>query len=657
MSASDAYYSSLMFASPSSASPSTLAMEMDRLISREELKMSRLAHDDDVDSSSAAHAPSPHAPSAPISAVMRSALFTEADSLSKQNKNQVATAIQQLGRALEAQHGIPGFAGGRSLTDTLLQANEKSHEAAAACADVVHALLRARQADAVERERLERAAERAMHDTSVLEATVERTKETLDAVKRESALSLNKADLTIKEKNDDLSRERRAHEQLKKKAAQTNQRLAQLTLEGKRREKESDKLKERLRANLSKLKVQGAAPALVVTDGKVVSRGPGAPTAHDAAGTNNNFAATSTSGDGDGFHRAVTSSYERKVSELNAENAEMRSELRSMRRHLFEVARLTARPGEGAAWDDADDDMLMNAPVSIVGEKIAASGREAISHIKAAVERMRVHAPGGAASADKRQAAGRRERELEAELVDARELVASQERAIQSALAGRSLEPLRASLGLPIGASPAAPAGAQSPDGHKLSRSEIEKRLRALEVEKSNLMEAARDLDDERTNISQKEEQLKVETSLFSEEKESYRKTLEEWAPGLGAGLFLSKAAETRAQTEAVRKVIGDNVAAAGDTTTPKTTTSTTPKTTTSTTPTPTSTPTPTTNKNKRYLPKTTTPPTSSSKRTTPPSSGSSKSKVASALKSSRATSPGSGERRVVFAPTAVNRS
>ena len=144
-----------------------------------------------------------------------------------------------------------------------------------------------------------------------------------------------------------------------------------------------------------------------------------------------------------------------------------------------------------------------------------------------------------------------------------------------------------------------------------------------------------------------------METSLFSEEKESYRKTLEEWAPGLGAGLFLSKAAETRAQTEAVRKVIGDNVAAAGDTTTPKTTTSTTPKTTTSTTPTST----PTTNKNKRYLPKTTTPPTSSSKRTTPPSSGSSKSKVASALKSSRATSPGSGERRVVFAPTAVNRS
>eukprot|EP00899_Mesostigma_viride_P027058 jgi/Mesvir1/7537/Mv19284-RA.2 len=126
---------------------------------------------------------------------------------------------------------------------------------------------------------------------------------------------------------------------------------------------------------------------------------------------------------------------------------------------------------------------------------------------------------------------GEREMELARQLEYARAIIHEQEAVIQFSLMASNDNPLDID-----------PVGYRSERQAAIEEDVLEEKLRHIEEERRQAQAAAAKLDEERR-------ELEKTRRMLQEEQESFRTTLQMWAPGLGAGLFLAKTAVSGTST------------------------------------------------------------------------------------------------------------
>ena len=306
------------------------------------------------------------------------------------------------------------------LSDDLNLMSSEPADVAATC-NALHALLLQHQKDAQYKEQLRQEMSRARTEAKAMEKERTKLENALSTKEREIGSLANKAKAGDDARKEEVGRARRDADELQKRLLGSDRRLVQMQHEIKRKEKEYERLQERLSHYLADKKRNESA-ALDMA-GQL---------AQSAVSTITGVSRSSSSAAvrSDEGLKAVVAAYEGKHSELARENKDLRAALSSLQAEYKEAlnASIARREIDVAAGPVVDDTFLTAVPM-MNGDELRA---ELASKLKVLKRRLGNLTWQG--HADGREPGSVAEQRLASDLTIAKSVIRDQEQVIASVL-------------------------------------------------------------------------------------------------------------------------------------------------------------------------------------------------------------------------------
>eukprot|EP00232_Nephroselmis_pyriformis_P023855 CAMPEP_0182858710 /NCGR_PEP_ID=MMETSP0034_2-20130328/3836_1 /TAXON_ID=156128 /ORGANISM="Nephroselmis pyriformis, Strain CCMP717" /LENGTH=496 /DNA_ID=CAMNT_0024990171 /DNA_START=65 /DNA_END=1551 /DNA_ORIENTATION=- len=398
----------------------------------------------------------------------------------------------------------------------------------AAFCNAMYEMLQMRQRDMQDREQQADAIMRLESDKAVSITNVKKLTAQLDTKERDIG------SLLIKERSAEAARKRQSEkltadrEEALRKCKAMQQRDTQFAHDLRKKDLEFSRLQARLHSLLTEKKKQERAGMDMIGALEAGKRG--------------QWSGKDKDGD---FMRMMISAYENKQKDLILENSGLRASMAGLQEELRDVMNSslnTARPPPVSPAPPGGLSSSMDAPYDVFLGNVQESTRAKLEYI-----RGRLLALDTMPRTPSRGRGTVREAELEQEVNELRLLMGEQEQVIAALARGQApQEPTTPAAAAahahematsPIATSPMEPSPAPPTPNE-----ESEDARRAREEREAADEERRRALDEERRRIESERTELQRRSKAFLDEQAAFRTTLKMWAPGMGAGHFLSQA-------------------------------------------------------------------------------------------------------------------